>query len=277
MSGAAMSTPLRAAVARFMRPLVRAMIRAGVTFPAFVDLAREIYVDIAMDDGAVDGHPPSFSRISIVSGVHRKEVRRLATRDRAKGGPPPALALGAKAIAVWTGDPRYTDEEGQPLPLPRSSLDDQPSFDQLVTSISKDIRPRALLDEWLAHGIVRYQDDLVHLTKAAFVPAEGYEEKAYYFGRNLRDHVAAGAHNLLGGVPPLFDRAVYYDRLAPETLEELRRTVEQRAQALLLEINRKASELALRDRAMDQPTGRFTFGAYFYAEDEKDKPCDPGT
>jgi hypothetical protein len=249
-----------------MRPLARAMIQGGLTFPAFVELARRAYVESAEQDFAVDGAPSSHSRIAVLTGVHRKELRRLAGARADEPGPPAALALSAKVVAVWTGERAYLDAAHQPRPLSRTAAAGEPSFEQLVASVSKDVRSRALLDEWLRQGMVADEDGLIRLRRAAFVPAEGYADKAYFFGRNLGDHIAAGAHNLAGGQPPLFDRAVYYDRLQPDSIAALRRLIDAKATALLLEINQAASALAAQDRAKGDGGCRFTLGAYLFTE-----------
>lgn len=241
------------------------MIKIGLTFPMFNDLARKAFVEASREDFSVDGESPNQSRIAILSGVHRKEVRRLTALDHAMPDPPSALPLSAKVVAVWTGETDYLDAERKPRPLPRIALDDGPSFERLVTSVSKDVRPRALLDEWLRQGMVKVEDDVVHLLRSAFLSTVGYQEKAYFFGRNLRDHIASGAHNLAGNEPPLFDRAVYYDRLKPESIEELRKMAVEKSTELLIEMNQKASELATRDRKEGDGGYRFTLGAYFFS------------
>lgn len=262
----------KAAVQHILRPLATAMIRAGMTFPMFNKLAREAFVEAAAEDFPVDGDPPNQSRIAILSGVHRKEIRRLFEQDRSIPEPPPTLPLSAKVIAVWTSASEYLDAGGKPRPLPRSCSDDTPSFEKLVRSVSKDIRPRSLLDEWVRQEIAEIHDDMVHLVRPAFLPAGGYDEKAYFFGRNVRDHVAAGAHNLAGDGQPLFDRAVYYDRLKQESIEELRILAAEKSMKLLIEINKKAGELASRDRKDGDGGYRFTLGAFFFAS--KTRPRD---
>ena len=138
----------------------------------------------------------------------------------------------------------------------------------LVTAINKDIRPRAILDEWLRQGLVSIdEEDRVLLQEEAFGPQQGFAEKMHYFGRNLRDHAAAGCHNLLDqGANPLLDRAVFYDGLSAESLARLQAVCRERGSALLLEINREALALAERDDAQPGAKGRMTFGIYYYEE-----------
>ena len=219
---AAPATFFYSALRRMLRPLVKALIGHGVVFPAVVELLREIYIEVARDEFTVEGKQQTLSRINLMTGVTRREIRRLLDRPSAGDAPPPALSLGARIMTVWLGDVAYLDERGEPLPLPLTAPDDRPSLDRLVASVSKDVRARAVLDEWLRLGIVEMSGYVVRLKKSAFIPEEGYEEKIYYFGRNLRDHIAAGVHNLEGGTPPLVDRAVYYDCLSMTSLEQLR-------------------------------------------------------
>lgn len=263
-----MSEALQRAVRQLLRPLVKAMIDGGITFPILVSFLREIYVDVAKSDYGLNGKQPTGSRIALLTGVHRKEIRRMVGEASPPDAPPEKISLSAKVIAVWCSKPEYLDTRGHPKPLPRTLSKGSPSFEQLVASVSVDVRPRTLLEEWRRSGVVELEDDKVRLVRTALIPDGGFEEKAYFFGRNLRDHIASGAHNLTGEEPVFFDRAVFYDRIEPETIEELRKLCAERSEELLLEINRRTRKLAERDRAKGEPKGRMTFGAYFFADDD---------
>ena len=265
------ATFIHSALRRLLRPLVKVLISHGVVFPAVVELLRELYVDVAKNDFLVEGKEQTLSRMSLMTGVTRREVRRLIKQPMADDVSPHTLSLGARIMTHWLGDETYLDKRGNPLPLPLTAADDRPSLDRLVSSVSKDVRARAVLDEWLRLGIVEMSGYVVHLKNSAFIPQEGYEEKVYYFGRNLRDHIATGTHNLEGKYPPLFDRAVYYDRLSSSSLEELRQFTHDHGAKLLLRVNRRARQLADKDAAADGDLkGRMTFGVYYFGEEEKE-------
>jgi len=143
------------------------------------------------------------------------------------------------------------------------------SFDRLVRLVSKDIRPRAVLDEWLRLGVARLDDDdRVWLNTAAFVPGKGFEEKAYYFGRNVHDHLAAAAHNLDGAGAPFLERSVYYDELSPESVRELAGMGETLGMEVLQQVNRRAMELQQRDAGQDRARERMNLGVYFFSASE---------
>lgn len=275
--GSATNQALLSAVRRLLRPLVKALIEAGVTFPAFTDLAREAYVDVALEDFTLDGKPLTISRAMVLTGIHRREVTRLANRDRVAATKPPSMSLAARVIAKWCSDAVYLNAQRQPRPLPRSAKLKEPSFNGLVASVSKDIRPKNLLDEWLRLGVVTMDNKLISLHTAAFVPREDYEEKAYYFGRNLRDHIATAAHNLAGRRPSLIDRAVYEDSLSEESLDEIRQFCDRRGSELLLEVYQEVRRLAERDQGRENPERRMTFGLYLFSDEVKTADSDVST
>lgn len=261
------STALFRAVQRVLRPLARLLMARGVSFPVFSALAKAVFVDVAAHDFPDDGSAVTDSRVSLLSGVHRREVKRLRM-ENVQAAPPASVSLGGQIVARWCADPRFVDAQHMPRPLPRlASKGGESSFEWLVASVSKDIRPRAVLEEWLRLGVARVDDDdRVHLAESAFVPAHGAEEKAFYFAKNLHDHMAAAAHNLLDGRPPFLERCVYYDGLSPASVERLRELSRNLAVAALHEVNREALALQERDADRDDGHERMTFGVYFYNE-----------
>lgn len=257
------------ALRRVMRPLVRLMLRKGVTYTMFADLLKEVFVDVAHREFRLDGTVPTDSRISLLTGVHRKDVRRL----RSEGGAsfaalPENITLGAQLVNMWTTGKPFCSALGQALPLPRlASVGGDCSFDALVARISTDIRGRVVLDEWLRLGIVRLDDqDCVHLEAQAFVPQKGFDEKAAYFGHNLHDHACAAVHNLSGDGQPFFERSVHYDALSPASVDYLRAAVDKDGMQMLLAFSRLASDLEEADVPSAEQRQRITVGLFFYTE-----------
>jgi len=262
------------AARRLMRPLVRLMMQNGLTFPVLADELRRLFVEIAVNELLTDSKTRTDSRISLLTGIHRKEIRRLRALPPDPEGPPASVTLVSQVVARWVGTAAFTDSSQQtPRPLARfSNGGPEPSFDDLVASVTTDIRPRAVLDDLLSHGAV-FMDarDRVQLNVEAFIPRPGGEEQLFYFARNLHDHVAAAVANISAAGTPLFlDRSVHYDRLSADQAASLRdyaRTVAMRA---LLDVNRRALELTqgtLEEEGADAQ--RVNFGVYVFDETEQ--------
>jgi len=271
------STPpssLIAALRRVLRPLVRLLLAQGITYPFLSSLLKSVFVEVAERDFQLDGKAQTDSRINLLTGVHRKDVKRLRAElaDTRTPDAPAAVSLGAQLVARWTGMDRYLDGQGRPQPLPRlASEGGDLSFEALVAAVNKDIRSRAVLDEWLRLGVARVDDqDRVCLNMEAFVPDKGFDEKAYYFGQNVHDHIAATAYNLSGAGPAFLERSVYYDRLTPASVATLDKLARELGMQTLLSLNRKAMELQAQDHAQHSAHLRMNFGIYFFSEEESD-------
>ena len=272
-AAAGQGTPSRAfvrALRRVLRPLVKLMLARGVTYPYLSDLLKSLFVEVAARDFRIGDKPPTDSRVSLVSGVHRKDVSRLRLAlESAEETVPDVVSLGAQLVAQWMGTPPYADDAGQPRPLARfASEGGELSFEALVARVNSDIRSRVVLDEWLRLGVVHFDNERrVCLNAGAFVPAKGFDEKAFYFGHNLHDHAAAAAHNLLGEQPPFMERSVHYDGLSAPAVAQLAQQAEKLGMAALVAVNKSALGAdAAQQTTNPSPAQRMTFGIYFYAE-----------
>jgi hypothetical protein len=265
------STLIRALNVLF-KPLVRLMIRKGITFPLLRDLLKQVYVDQARELIENDGESVSFSRLYILTGIHRKDIKRLSEEAPDTSAPLADRTLSAQLIATWLGLPEYCDSRGEPLALPFNGDGDTPGFVDLVTSVSKDIRPRAMLDEWLRQGVVIQTDEFIALNQNAFVPSGDFDQLSDYFARHIHDHVAACAHNLQGEKQPMFERSVYYPRLTEQSIAQLQQQAEQQGGRLLMALNNQARRLYEQDKDEPDATRRFRFGCYWF--DEENKSCD---
>lgn len=265
-----------AAVRRLLRPLVRLLLDHRITFTLLSGLLKEAYVEVAEKDFTLEDKKQTTTRVSLLTGIHRKDVKRLRETPPDEDAVPATASLGAQLVGRWMGGAEYQDEAGQPLALPRLAAGAEgPSFESLVASVSTDIRPRAVLDEWVRLEAVHIDDDdRVILNAGAFVPAGGFDEKVFFLGRNLRDHIAAGAHNLRGKGKAMPERSVFYDGLTAESLRELGELSERLGMEALQEVNRRAMTLQQRDEASADNDGRMTFGLYFYREPSDSRAAD---
>jgi hypothetical protein len=260
-----------------MRPLVRLMLRKGITYTFFSDMLKGVFVEVADTEFRLDEKAPTDSRVSLITGVHRKDVRRLrASMGEGSDHLPVAVSFGAHLVSTWMNTPPYCGAPGTPLPLPRlASVGGECSFDGLVSHVSTDIRARVVLDEWLRLGIAHVDEqDIVHLETRAFIPQKGFDEKVAYFSHNIHDHACAAVHNLTSPGAAFFERSVHYDALCEASVGALREAVGTDGMQALIALNNLASECETRDAASREAKKRITIGLYMYAEptDTDEKP-----
>jgi len=252
-----------------LQPLVKALIAQGVTAPVFYRLVKQAYVDVAEQDLKDNENAATDSRISVVTGVHRRDVKAMRDQDQTENA-----ALRAKVstlssvLGTWLASPNFTDPQGLPKTLPRFGPDGS-TFETLVQSVSRDIRPRTVLDELARQNLVElHDDDTVELLTDGFLGPADVNQRIHFFSKNVGDHLAAAVENLLADTPPFVERAVFYNRLKSSSVDEIETQARELGNELLLTLNKDANIRQSEDKDAEDGTERFRFGIFFYREDE---------
>ena len=261
--------PISAAVLRLLRPLVRILLRNGVSYGTFSDLAKWVYVDVASKEFDIRGRKQSISRVSVITGLSRKEVMRVQQLprpdDRASSE---RYNRAARVITAWRRERDFLDAEGEPASLPM--LGSAATFSELVKRYSGDVPARAILDELIRIGAVeRLEDGKVRLLTQAYIPESSEADKLHILGTDVGHLISTIGHNLKPDpIAPFFQRKVAYDNLPDEVLPKFRKLSAKRAQTLLEKMDRW---LAQSDRDVNpnvEGTGRNRagVGVYYFEE-----------
>jgi hypothetical protein len=166
---------LKEAYRRLFNPLIRILIRNGVTATETTDLVRRAYVDAATsEEFQLRGRRISDTRIAILTGLSRKEVHKLRSEPGETESISNLSRIG-RLIAAWNQDSDFTGPYGLPLGIP---FDDQPgseapSFKELVRRHSGDMAPRAMLDELLRTGLAHVDEEgLIRNSGRTYIPSK---------------------------------------------------------------------------------------------------------
>lgn len=216
--------------------LAQVAIEEELSYNEFAEIARLAFVRAAKQ--VLDGKKrASDSRISIVTGIHRKDVARLREQtgdifnhEKSKGNR--AIAV----ISAWAREKDYCDAQNQPLPLAYDNK--TPSLTTLIKKYSGDMPVRAMCDEMERMGVIVEKGERWHLNVPAYVPNKSREAIFDFLGEDTASLIKTIHHNLNN--PPRkrrFQRSVAYDELTPETVELFQAFASERAMDLLKEFD----------------------------------------
>lgn len=255
---------------KLLRPLVKLLLRFGISHNEFVEIAKRAYVDVAeaANEFRVDERKQSISRISVLTGLNRKEVARVQSLLQNDDIEVTTHNRAAQVVNGWLRDEVYKDSNGNPLDIPMS--DSSISFTSLVKQYSGDMPVRAVLDELSRVGMVKkLENDLLHLCSQAYIPQASDAEKLLLLGVSATDLLNTLEHN----IPcPLensrLQLTLAYDNLPEEVLNEFKKLSEQHAQETLLKLN---DWLSKQDRNINpsiKGQGRYRagLGIYYFEE-----------
>lgn len=204
----------------YLKPIIRAFVRHGLSIHDLINLAKELFVDVAQEEMAREGRKPNVSRISVMTGLYRREVSELLKGD--KRPTEHGASLLARIVAKWQTDPKFLDAAKRPRPLTWKSNGKE--FSALVYSVSTDTHDGTILNELVRAEIASLDGDTVHLRKReALVPGDIVRAMGI-IETNLEGCIRSAEENVLG-TPEI--RNVHlrtaYDNISADKLPEIKR------------------------------------------------------
>ena len=267
---------LLAAYRKLLRPLVRILIRHGISFGEFSELLKNVFVEVGGRDFGIPERKVSQSRVAIITGLTRKEVAKQEAILAAGG----ALNIQSnlnrvtRVLVGWHSDPDFTGPYGLPLELPFEA-EGASNFANLVRKHSGDMAPRAMLDELIRVGAVERQaSGSFKVLMRSYIPESFHAEALERFGEVVRDFVNTYEYNM--GTRPgsgRFERIVYHnDGLRPELMPAFEALIRTKGMALLVELDNwmTAQDSPTQAKGPDSRRVKTGVGIYHFVSSDDD-------
>ncbi len=244
--------------------VIRLCLRRSIKLQELIELSKELYVELSKESLTKSMQEASVSRISMMSGVHRKDVSRLLGEGTAYCAKQ-TKDLPSRVIGQWQSDVRYTTPGRRPKTLSYEGPESE--FTSLVASLSKDVKPHTVLFELERLGVVRKTSHGVKLLNKIFVPKGNVEEISYYLETDASDLIAAVEQNLFEDpeTPNLHLKTEYTkidQARVPEIkahILELGTTFHQRVRNYLSQFDADINEIPSTDSFARVSVGTFSF------------------
>lgn len=251
-----------------LRPLVRQMMRNGVTFGRLERRLRELFVHVAEEESGDDGQSVTDSRVSLVTGINRKEVRRIRADD--PDVPAPSTFdrnVAAALVSRWRADKRAVDRQGRPVAIPYQA-ERGVSFFELARETTVDLRPKALLEALVGAGAAELDTQgRVRLLRDAWVPRRGAPEMFSMLEEDPPQLLETMLGNVLEPDAPLrLQQKVQFDNIGEDALERLRDVLRKEGEKCLdrAEVALRKADRDLNDKAPGGRQYRAGIGVYYF-------------
>lgn len=247
-----------------LRPVASLVLNCGMTWKEFADLSKSTFVERATEEFGIRGRPTNVSRVSILTGISRKEVKRQ--RDLLSGQTPAARGKttdATRVLSAWHNEKPYTDGQGAPLVLAQSGP--APSFESLCAKYGGDIPATTMLKELLNTGAIeRTEDDRLKVLLRYFLPAIHDEEILRFAVARICDLTDTVNNNVFPGKgkTPRFGGAADNDHIPASAIPDFKEFVDDRAQAFLEEIDGWLSKNAVDKDTKDSELVRLGVGVF---------------
>jgi hypothetical protein len=239
--GSASTKQISAATRQWLKPAIHILLKGGVTWREFAELAKSVYVEVASTRFGKRGRPTNVSRTAVLTGLTRRDVRRQREILAEPSGEEPSsgyVSKGCMILAMWHLDSRFLDAHGKPAVLPTAG--EGATFETLMRSCASDVRATTLLEELRSAGAVRvHPDGQVEALSRTYIPAAMDEELIRLWGTVLADVAATYVHNMTrrkagkGKMAARFERQAVSKRVAVAALPEFQAFLNREGQAFL--------------------------------------------
>ena len=266
---------LLAAYAKLLRPLVRILLRHGVTYAEFSEVVKNSFVTVAAQEFRVPGKKMSKARIAIVTGLTRKEVQRLSAVDQKdRFTLKTNLNRITRVLSGWHTDPEFTGPYGMPLEVRYDSdVPKDATFVRLVQQYSGDMTPRAMLDELLrVRAVIETDHDWFKVIRREYVPEALAPDFLERLGRGVHDFVHTLEENMQRSSTQIgrFERTVRPDAgLDERNLAAFDAYIRDKCQILLEEIDNWLSKLDSPEPSKGDTVIHTGVGIYHFVVDDK--------
>ena len=258
---------------------MRLLLRNGVAYADFSDVARRVFVEVASEDFGLPGRKQSVSRVSVLTGVNRKEVKRLLNEPEEKVAATKDNNRAARVVSGWMRDTDFNNSKGKPRTLTWGDNHSDVSFEELVKRYSGDMTARSILDELVRVGAVSIDKNKtrVKLLANGYVPAGSNEELLRLSGDSINDLLSTIDHNFkVDKETTRLQLRVAYDDIPDTGVESFRKLSNEKSLELL---NYLDKFLATQDRSVNpavQGEGRYRTGlGIYYFEEPLDQDGSP--
>ena len=175
MPGLDIKYRLLEAYRRIYRPLVRILLRNGVSFSDFCDASREVFIEECVKDSWRRDGDCSVARVAVMTGLPRRSIEQIVSTWTEEGADSDRtrVARVTRLLTGWSTDPRYVGPYGYPLDVPfqPASAARSQSFVELVKRYSGNVSPELMLEELLhVNAVRRTESGLLRLENRAYIP-----------------------------------------------------------------------------------------------------------
>jgi hypothetical protein len=226
---------LMRACGRLLEPIVRFLIRNRVSWKEFSELAKVTFVQVATSDFGISGRPTNASRVAILTGLDRRDVRKIRTAVSEKQAATPGyMTKAAQVLDAWHHDPSFIDAARRPRALPLQG--EGASIGELVRRFAPGLPPVAMAKELKAAGaIAEMPDGSWRPVQRHYIPRNMPEEQIRLWSSTVRDLATTIGYNLTraSSRPALFERRAVNLQVDEKALAEFQQFLEEEGQRFL--------------------------------------------
>ncbi len=260
-----MQAKLQNSLRKILRAIIKILLRNGVSYGEFDQIARQSFVEVAFRDFVPSGKKQTISNVAILTGLNRKEVKKLHDTEEQGGDSGRQYNRVVRVLGGWINDPRFLRKDGNPRDL---DYEGENSFSELVRQYSGDMPVAAMQKVLTNSGNIGFSDgNRVRLLSHAYLPSDDAEEKLAILGSDTAELIETIDFNLTAAQQDLrFQRKASNPKVAPGAIPEIKQYMRLKGQAFLEEVDLYLSQ----HETNDDSSVEIGVGLYYHEAEVED-------
>jgi hypothetical protein len=257
-----------AACRHLMTPLIRLLLRYGIGHREFSEVCKSVFVDVASRDYGIRGRPANLSKVAVLTGLSRKETKRVRDKLGSDAGQLSSEGLNPpfSVLRGWYSDPLFLNAKGTPVAL---GLDGKsPNLADLVRRYAGDVPVGAVVQQMERIGLIgRNASGRFRPLGNHFIPPNLDGQKFAAGATSIHNLISTISHNASPSSPtPWFERYAWSNYLPDNRVERLKDLVADKGQAFLEVVDDwiKKNEQPVLFTEGKKPRTEVGVGVYFF-------------
>ena len=218
---------MQQALRYLIRPLARFCVRHRIGIREVFEFLKQEFSQAAAEELAAQGSSANVSRISAITGIHRKDLPRLI-RDLPKD--PESRSVLSRVIGHWQQHSKFRTTSGRPRTLSISGTDSE--FHELVRSVSADLNPYTVLQELERFGAVERTSQGLRLAHRVWVPKGDIKQGFEIASKDIADLLSTVEENVAASEPLHLHLRTEYDNIPAKFRPEIQEWLFREGSAL---------------------------------------------
>ena len=256
---------------RLLKPVARLLLRSGMTYVEFAEVAKTTFVDVAIGEFGKHGRPANLSRVAIITGLGRREVSRIRDSiahnvgSNGEAQDDRLWSPAARVLSGWYQDREFLDKNGKPKQLPL--LGEDASMHTLISRYCGDIPPGAMISELQRTGSIDVVDGIARAVTRSYTNTDQSPQVLDMVGTYIHDFATTLEFNLQVGPDekPWFQRIADNAHLTPAKIKQFKKVVARSGQTLLEDFDQWMTDHEITDDEAQVPM-RAGVGIYFFQD-----------
>ena len=254
-----------------LKPLFRIFLRSGISYKDFTEVAKSLFVEISTDEYGLRGRKTNISRVAIMTGLTRKEVKKIRDDgwekmrvDKISNKLSPASAV----LHFWHTDSDYQDKKGSPIPLAYQNGD--PSFLTLAKKYGGDVPSGALFKELIRADAIEADGEKFYPVKRHFIAVEVDDILIWALRNSIRHKLGTVEYNTRPGrlsEERRFDRRVFLT-VPKNKLKKVSEVAREKLRKYTEDLDDELSRFETGDSLSADKNSKIVGAGFFYFEDE---------